>query len=282
MAEKHSILIGIDGGGTRCRLAVELAGQRHQLETGPTNVTSDFDGAIATLKAGLAELAQNAGLPLETLLDAPAHFGLAGIVSPKDAERVRATLAMPHARYSDDQTTSIRGALGRDDGIVISLGTGSFIARQLGGEFRKIGGWGLILGDEASGAWLGREAVADALRAQDGLLQETPFLRMLTPCLTDLVSHPKQADFAALAPEVFAAANENDPSAKAILDRGLDYLEASVTALDPAGTLPLCLIGGLADAYRPFLPARLASSLISAQGTALDGALDLAREASLP
>ncbi|MGV6888936.1 BadF/BadG/BcrA/BcrD ATPase family protein [Rhodophyticola sp. SM2404] len=281
MAERHSILIGIDGGGTRCRLAVELAGQRHQLETGPTNVTSDFDGAIATLKAGLAELAQSAVLPLETLLDAPAHFGLAGIVSPKDAERVSAALAMPHARYSDDQTTSIRGALGRDDGIVISLGTGSFIVRQLGGEFRKIGGWGLILGDEASGAWLGREAVADALRVQDGLLQETPFLRMLGPRLTDLVSHPKQTDFAALAPKVFAAANENDPSAKAILDRGLAYLAASVTALDPEASLPLCLIGGLANAYLPLLPAPLANRLVLAKGTALDGALDLAREASL-
>ncbi len=281
MAEKHSILIGIDGGGTRCRLAVELAGQRHQLETGPTNVTSDFDGAIATLKAGLAELAQNAGLPLETLLDAPTHFGLAGIVSPKDERRVSAALAMPHARYSDDQTTSIRGALGRNDGIVIALGTGSFIARQLGGEFRKIGGWGLILGDEASGAWLGREAVADALRAQDGLLQETPFLRMLGPRLTDLVSQPKQTDFAALAPEVFAAANENDPSAKAILNRGLAYLGGSITALDPEASLPLCLVGGLADSYRSLLPAPLASRLVPAQGTALDGALDLAREASM-
>jgi len=281
MMEKRSILIGIDGGGTRCRLAVELAGQRHQLETGPTNVTSDFDGAIATLKAGLAELAQNAGLPLETLLEAPAHFGLAGIVSPKDERRVSAALAMPHARYSDDQTTSIRGALARNDGVVISLGTGSFIARQLGGEFRKIGGWGLILGDEASGAWLGREAVADALRVQDGLLKETPFLRLLGPRLADLVSRPKQADFAALAPEVFAAANENDPSAKAILNRGLAYICACVKALDPEASIPLWLIGGLADAYRPLLPTPLTSRLTPARGTALDGALDLAREASL-
>ena len=281
MMEKRSILIGIDGGGTRCRLAVELAGQRHQLETGPTNDTSDFDGAIATLKAGLAELAQNAGLPLETLLEAPAHFGLAGIVSPKDERRVSAALAMPHARYSDDQTTSIRGALARNDGVVISLGTGSFIARQLGGEFRKIGGWGLILGDEASGAWLGREAVADALRVQDGLLKETPFLRLLGSRLADLVSRPKQADFAALAPEVFAAANENDPSAKAILNRGLAYICACVKALDPEASIPLWLIGGLADAYRPLLPTPLTSRLTPARGTALDGALDLAREASL-
>ena len=281
MAQTQTILIGIDGGGTGCRLGVECSGQRHLVETGPTNVTTNFAQSVETLTAGLSTLADIAGLSMSDLQAAHAHLGVAGILSRGDAARLGAALPLKRAVITDDQITTLRGALGRDDGIVLSLGTGSFVARQTRGDVRTIGGWGLILGDEASGAWLGREAIATALRAQDGLETGSPFLKSLAPRLMDFVGAPKQADFAALAPDVIAAALQEDPKAMAILDRAVAYLERVVSTLDPQANLPLCLIGGLARSYRDVLLDALSKRLVPARGTALDGAFDLAREAAL-
>ena len=281
MAQTQTILIGIDGGGTGCRLGVECSGQRHLVKTGPTNVTTNFAQSVETLTAGLSTLADIAGLSMSDLQGAHAHLGVAGILSRDDAARLGAGLPLKRAVITDDQITTLRGALGRDDGIVLSLGTGSFVARQTRGDVKTIGGWGLILGDEASGAWLGREAIATALRAKDGLETDSPFLKSLAPRLMDFVGAPKQADFAALAPDVIAAALQEDPKAKAILDQALAYLERVVSTLDPQANLPLCLIGGLARSYRDLLPDALSKRLVPARGTALDGAFDLAREAAL-
>ena len=281
MAQTQTILIGIDGGGTGCRLGVECSGQRHLVETGPTNVTTNFAQSVETLTAGLSTLADIAGLSMSDLQGAHAHLGVAGVLSRDDAARLGAALPLKRAVITDDQITTLRGALGRDDGIVLSLGTGSFVARQTRGDVKTIGGWGLILGDEASGAWLGREAIATALRAKDGLETDSPFLKSLAPRLMDFVGAPKQADFAALAPDVITAALQEDPKAITILDQALAYLERVVSTLDPQANLPLCLIGGLARSYRDLLPDALSKRLVPARGTAIDGAFDLAREAAL-
>ncbi|MDP1576522.1 MAG: ATPase, partial [Cypionkella sp.] len=62
-------LIGIDGGGTSCR-ATLLAGPdkaRYDVVLGPANVSTDFDAALATINAALAQLAERAGLRMADL-----------------------------------------------------------------------------------------------------------------------------------------------------------------------------------------------------------------------
>src|SRR5262249_21283681 len=54
-------------------------------------------------------------------------------------------------------------------GIVINAGTGSITyGRNAAGEAARAGGWGHMVGDEGSGYWIGREAVAAVMRAGDG------------------------------------------------------------------------------------------------------------------
>jgi N-acetylglucosamine kinase len=54
-------------------------------------------------------------------------------------------------------------------GIVIIAGTGSIVyGRNAAGESARAGGWGHMVGDEGSGYWIGREAVAAVMRAADG------------------------------------------------------------------------------------------------------------------
>ena len=56
-AELPSPVIAVDGGGTRCRLVLDRgpgpAGGRVSVETGPANVTSDFDAALGEIRRGL-------------------------------------------------------------------------------------------------------------------------------------------------------------------------------------------------------------------------------------
>lgn len=53
-------------------------------------------------------------------------------------------------------------------GALAGVGTGSYVGFLTGGSVRFAGGWGLALGDEASGAWLGREVLRAALMAHEG------------------------------------------------------------------------------------------------------------------
>jgi len=68
-------------------------------------------------------------------------------------------------------------------------------------------------------------------------------------------------------------------AARAIVTQGADWLERALIALGHDDALPLCLIGGLGPRYRDLL-ARGGRRFIDPLGTALDGALILARRAT--
>ncbi len=135
----------------------------------------------------------------------------------------------------------MKGALRDGDGIVAALGTGSVFARQVGGRMQQIGGWGLHLGDEGSGAWIGRAVLARALRALDGLAERTPLLQALMdeaggPAgLVTLAAGARPADFARFAPRVI---DSDDPAAVAVMAQAEADVAASVAVLQEGGALP--------------------------------------------
>jgi glucosamine kinase len=268
------ILIGIDGGGTSCRLALLAGGERHEIALGPANVHSDRAAALATIHEGLAELTRVAG----DLGGARLHAGLAGVLTEADARAVAASIPVAGARVTDDRPTTMRGALGPGDGTVAAIGTGSFFGRQAGGARRFLGGWGYQLGDEASGAWLGRRLLSATLHAVDGIGPATPLTEALTaryggPAgIVAFARDARPADMAALAGELVGA--RADPVAAGLLREGADWILKAVRALGWREGEPLCLLGGLGPQYAPLLGVPVAAPL----GSALDGALALAAE----
>lgn len=279
---RDSLLIGVDGGGTSCRLALLHAGRRVDVRGGPANVSTDMAGALANLSQGLESLAEQAGLPQEALAQARAYLGLAGVVSADLARAVAEALPFAASRVEDDRIAALHGALGGRDGTVFGIGTGSFLGRRAGAAVDLIGGWGFVLGDEASGADLGRRLLRVALHTVDGL---APATGLTTDILQDMGGPPgvvafagraTPAEFAALAPRVLDAASAGDGTAVALMQAGADYIARSAQQLGWQPGDPLCPIGGLAARYAPFLPDTMAASLVEPQGTALDGALALA------
>jgi len=276
--------LGVDGGGTRCRMALVLAGQRHEVTLGSANMTADPDRSIATLLDGLQALAQTAALSVEQLSNIPGVFGLAGVLGREEADAVQAALPIRRLIVEDDRRIAVQGALGDRDGAVAALGTGSFFARKQGQSIRIVGGWGARLGDEASGYWIVRKALTATLDAHDGVRPATDLTRSLMARfqnrpreIVHLAQKGLPGEIAKLAPLVVAAADAGDPVGRGILENGCERILTVLGALGWQPGRPLCLIGGLADAYRDRLPASVAEGAIGPDGSALDGALALAK-----
>lgn len=277
--------LGIDGGGTGCRAAVADEDGR-VLGTGtagPANILSDPEGALdSILAASRQALSAAAADDVPGIASLLAGLGLAGANAAGAVARLRAALPFRRVRIDTDAVAATRGALGPDDGIVAALGTGSVFAVQRQGAIRQIGGRGLILGDEGSAAWIGRAALSRALRAVDGF---TPMTRLLAR-LVDEYGGPggviafardaRPADFGALAPGVIAAGG--DAAADAILDAADAAVAEAIALLQRDGAVPVVFTGGLGPHYAARLAGRW--TIAPPRGTALDGALALAREAA--
>lgn len=284
--------IGVDGGGTSCRVALvnSATGARVERQGGPANV-SNFDGAVDRIIDVLRGVMSDAGVGVAELGTASAHLGLAGVTGPVMAERVRKAIfaALPFGRISvtGDNVTMITGALGARDGAVAAIGTGSFVGLKRQGQVTTVGGRGFLLGDQAAGGWLGKRLLEELMLACDGLRPHSDLSRTVLARfggVAEVIAFAvaaRPADIAALAPEVIAAARAGDPLAKSLMDEGVDYIAAALRALSWREGEVLCLTGGLGPAYADVLPPGLRASLSKPVGSALDGALALASAGDL-
>ncbi|MEM6712677.1 MAG: BadF/BadG/BcrA/BcrD ATPase family protein [Pseudomonadota bacterium] len=277
-------ILAIDGGGTRCRIAYEQVGETLRIDIGPANVYTDFDGAISRIQDGLSQLTAELGVDRQTLFELPAYVGLAGLNCGQDSERLRVGLPFETIRIEDDRPAAVRGALGDSDGAIIHCGTGSFYALQHSGHIQLAGGWGPILGDEASANWLGKMALSAALKVQDGRLPPSELATSLLSHLggvgqlESFALRASPADFGALAPRVTKAASKGERLALSIVQEGARQIAEAATKLGWTPGMTLCLTGGVAPAYRPYLPQTLQQAIRQPLGEPIDGALSLARE----
>lgn len=276
------LVLAVDGGGTRCRLAACRGGDVHRIEVGAANISTDFEAARAELMLGLDRLATVSGYSKGELTKAPAYLGLAGITGEAIARKLANALPLERVRIEDDRRAAMRGALGPKSGIVAHCGTGSFIAAQLGSSTRLAGGWGPILGDQASAQWVGRQAMADTLEAIDGVTEPSDMASALQNRFGDAAGIVRAAaemtpsEFGAIAPVVTEYAGQGDALAVSILCKGADYLSDRMVKLGWVAGLPICLTGGIGPQYAPYLPAEMQAALSKPIGDPLSGAIALA------
>ena len=285
-----TILISVDGGGTRCRAAVGTVsdGVLARVEGGPANAMAEFNGTVANITAAVKNAADSAGIPSALLSLATAHIGLAGIMSDADGDSIKAALCYGKISVTDDRVTAVAGALAEHDGFLVSLGTGSFLAARQSNEIKFIGGWGFYIGDQASGAWLGRKAMERVLECHDGIASHSDLtLDLFDRFQNDPVAvsnfsfSATQRDFGTFAKTVIAAAKANDPHATILMTQGANYIQSSLDALGFQDGDPICFIGGVGASYIDVLPSGVLSGLHTPVGTALDGGFMLARDTAL-
>jgi glucosamine kinase len=278
--------LGIDGGGSRCRARIRDVNGTLLAEAtgGASNIYQDFRGALATIMETSRTAAQTAGLSTQHL---HAGLGIAGIVTSVGAEKiVEAALPFASVTVDNDAYAACVGAFGGGDGGIVIAGTGSIGFALVGGQRHMVGGWGFQLGDHGSGAWVGHHAVRRAALALDGLLQPT---RLITDVLSrtggnrlDLSRWSEQAkpkDYAQFAPLVFECAAQGDVQGMMIVIEGASAISNLGRALLARGAKAICLLGGLARAYPPYLDADVKQALADPGADAVDGAIMMARRA---
>lgn len=259
--KEQTFYIGIDGGGTNCRarledasgklLAVGNSGSANVMRSVGTAQTSIIEACEQALEAAPVKCALN-----QVVVGA----GLAGANVPSALAEIE-SWAHPFAKFSviSDLHAACLGAHGGADGAVIIAGTGSSGTRFLNGKFTDFGGHGFVVGDVASGAWLGLTAVQHALQVLDGiyLLDDLTqavceHLHVSKPLdLVQKVAGFKAKDYATIAPALVALQKQGEVNAQALFSQAVDYLDRLAMQLIADTDIPLCLIGGLSAIYRP-------------------------------
>ena len=212
-----------------------------------------------------------------------AVLGLAGANVPEAVARLEGRLPFARVRIEPDMIVALKGALGEADGITAALGTGTVYAVQRGGAVRMIGGWGFLLGDQGSGARIGRSLYEMALLAHDGIEATTPLLGAVLAEAggpAEILAFGQRAapsDFARQVPRVLEAAAAGDPAGVAILAEAEAAVARTIDRLQADGPLPICFLGGLGPVFAERLAGRYGGLIRPPLGTALDGALALAR-----
>ncbi|GGW43292.1 hypothetical protein GCM10010503_19860 [Streptomyces lucensis JCM 4490] len=230
-----------------------------------------------------------------------AVVGAAGFATLGDALRAELPgalareLGVRDVALAADAVTAYVGALGPRAGAVLAAGTGLIaVGTDLRG-WRRADGWGHLLGDCGSGAWIGRAGLEAALRAYDGrdggsaaLLaraqEQFGPVRGLPGKLYPRSDRPSV--LASFAPRVAGCA-EHDAVAAGILRTAARHMAESVAAVCPAEGAPeVALTGGLLKLGDPLLvPLReeLADRLpharpVPAGGDPLHGAVLIATD----
>lgn len=279
------LAIGIDGGGSSCRAAVTDGTGRilGRGTAGPSNILSDLDSSLINIIASARNAVADAGLTPETLTHIAAVVGVAGANVGDYAQRVEHALPFARRRVVTDASTALQGALGDSDGVVGAFGTGSVYNARRDGKLYGIGGWGFVIGDQASGARLGRDLLEHALLAHDGVRPPSALTEKLMAeydnnpeKLVEFAHVSRPGDFAVYAPLVFTFADKGDPVALAIVQNATRSIGESLDALLWPSCPAICMLGGLANAYRPWLAERHRSLLKEPKGDVLQGAVDLA------
>lgn len=195
----------------------------------------------------------------------------------------------------DDGLAGFVGALGTDNGVVLSIGSGVVAIADHQGQFAHSDGLGHLFGDLGGGFWLGRQGLARALASRQGREIDDELLAHLHLEMTqhdELESVTGQEAYqlcVSAAKTVLEAAHEKIESALAIRALGVHHLVQTVLSawINAGGgveePLSLSLLGGLSrdSEYAGLIVEGVAtllpnSTLVPARGDHLDGAVAVA------
>src|SRR5919109_389665 len=144
-APEHFLLLGIDGGGGRCRarLCTISGAVLSEGTAGSANVRLGAEQSFASVHEAAVQCMSGAGLSSRDFDRVVACLALAGTSEPSQLEAARAR-EHPYRKtvFVTDAEAACIGAHGGRNGGVIVIGTGSIGWAELNGRQYRIGGWG--------------------------------------------------------------------------------------------------------------------------------------------
>ena len=267
-----AVLLGIDAGGSHTAVVVgNKQGRVLARAEGPGSAMRP--GGAERSAAVILDVARRAAAQAKVALPAAVAFvGAAGAGRAPEqaalAEAIAAAGVASRVEVRGDIEIALAAAFGESAGIMVNAGTGSIAYARTGdGKLHRAGGHGWQLGDEGSGYWLGRRALAAAARSYDGLEETSTLLERVLVALglqtfDDLIrwtATATPAQVAALAPHVLNAAREGEVVAQRIIEEAAAELSRLVVVL--SGRFPetdrikIATAGGLLRPGSPLLDA---------------------------
>ena len=285
MGDDRSYFLGVDGGGTSCRAALALPDGTviGRSKAGAANIRTDLTGARSNIIEAAQMAFADAGVDQALLDRTPAVLGLAGANVGAYARQLKELLPFAEMLIETDSLIALEGAVGSGDGAMAILGTGTAYLSRAGEVVRSVGGWGFLIGDQGSGARIGRDLLEQTLLAHDGVRPASPLTQAILEtygndprAIVEFTTHAKPGDFGGFAPKVFSHAVRGDAVAVQIIDRATRAINASLDALRLRGDAPLCLLGGMAEQFAQLIAPRYRAALRNPLQDALGGATSLA------
>jgi glucosamine kinase len=252
-------------------------------KSGAANIHTDLAGARASIVEAARSAFAAAGLDPDRIAQTPALLGLAGSNIGIYGQQIEAVLPFSRCIITSDALIAHEGALGGADGAIAILGTGSAYLLRRGEQEKSVGGWGFLVGDQGSGARLGRDLLEETLLAHDGIRPASPLTKALLAVfhdsprdVVDFTTTARPGDFGGFAPMVFDYAARGDAVAAFILERAVGDIARALGVLGLRAGEPVSLLGGLAALYAPRLPAAYRERLREPAQDALGGAVSMA------
>jgi glucosamine kinase len=282
--------LGVDGGGTNCRvrLADENLNTLAEVRNGRSNLQiDDGEPAYQAISMGTKEVFAQAGLDAAQMANTYACFGMAGarLISARDEFAAR---PWPFAavKVYDDIDIAHAGALGGGDGAVIIVGTGSAGLAIVGGKRFQVGGWGFPIGDQMSGAILGRELVRITVEAEDGLVPGSALTKAVAAQMGDndaimdwsFKDERNPADYGALMPMFIDYFEKGDPIARQLMDLQLSYIDNYANWFKARDAKVMAIVGGFGQRLFPLLQQRYGDFVALPLYEPLHGAVILAKQ----
>lgn len=260
-----ALYIGVDGGGTQTRVSVaDATGQ--ELGSAVAGGSAVRPGEAAASAEVIHEAVQRAlqsgsgaGGVVRLLC-----VGVAGVGRERErdalAQELETLELAGEVVVVPDAEIALEDAFGEGAGIVLTAGTGSIAyGRGPTGAFARAGGWGAVIGDEGSGAWIGRRALGIVAASSDGREPETGLATPILEAagaedvagLVPWAARATPADLARLAPIVLEVAATGDLRANSLVTLAIEELGLHVRALarqlfgDERAAFALALHGGL-------------------------------------
>ncbi len=305
--------IGVDGGGTRCRMRLtdtDLNILAEAVVDRPSNLqVRGGDAAYEAIMHLLAAVFAKAGLEKDESHRAAACLGMAGGRLKSDRQRFQQrTFPLESVIVYDDIDIARAGAHGEGDGGVMIIGTGSAAMALVNGKRIQAGGWGFLIGDTMSGAILGRELLRRSLLAHDGLTQKTLLSEAVmarfdsdgdklmnwsfyneaayASLRAELApgtepTHPVNArpvDYGAFTRLFTEYLDKADPLAKELLAFELDAIAQYVDWFRAEGVTSIAIVGGFGHSLMKHVKARFGDIIVEEEPVSLHGAVILARQ----
>ncbi len=226
----REIYLGVDGGGTKTAFLLDVDGKRFeskQITIHPKQVTKQQFFEI--MKLGVGDVCKEAGIDPEeilyTFVAAPGYGQYPDTEAYID-EGIREAIGSDRFTVANDCVNGWAGSLNAKPGINLVLGTG-----QIGygvdeeGNSMRSGGWGPLLGDEASGYYIGLKLLNHFTKMSDGRSDKTILYDIIKEKLDlnddmeiiDKAEKMKRDEIASLSRIFTEALDKEDPYCKELL-----------------------------------------------------------------